>query len=456
MKTAILITAMGDETFELMVDLCSPEKPENKSYEDLVKLVVNHLQPTPSEIAERYKFRQRKQEPSESIACYVAVLKKLSKNCNFGTNLETELRDQVVFGLKNDIIRQRLFQETNLTYVKAYDLAINLEAAEINSGMICTNNSVCRIDTSRSSADVSKEFKRDRPPSFREDRAHRGGSNKCQHCGKRNHSSAVCFFKEAICRLCQKRGHISTVCKKKGNKLVLERQTKCNKLSIDKNSDDSDLYELNFYNITQVDEKPIKVVLLINKKTIAMECDTGSPISAISNKFYTENFKNVPLLSSNLNLKSYIGNKLITVGYIKVEASYDGVTGELKLFVIKNGGPPIIGRKWIKNFNISIDNLLKSHRINHMNVIEDIPKILQHKFPEVFREGLGKFNKGKAQLHLKENTTPIFCKTRSLALSLREKVESELNKLVSSGILTPIEYSNWATPIVPVLKKLGK
>ncbi|XP_074032150.1 uncharacterized protein [Leptinotarsa decemlineata] len=132
MKTAILITAVGDETFELMV--------ENKSYEDLVKLVVNHLQPTPSEIAERYKFRQRKQEPSESIACYVAVPKKLSKNCNFGTNLETELRDQVVFGLKNDIIRQRLFQETNLTYVKAYDLAINLEAAEINSGMICTNN----------------------------------------------------------------------------------------------------------------------------------------------------------------------------------------------------------------------------------------------------------------------------------------------------------------------------
>lgn len=113
MKTAILITAVGDETFELMVDLCSPGKPEDKEFDALVKLVGDHLQPTPSEIAERYIFRQRRQESGESIHAYVAALKKLSKNCNFGNNLEMQLRDQLVFGLRSDVIRQRLFQKKN-------------------------------------------------------------------------------------------------------------------------------------------------------------------------------------------------------------------------------------------------------------------------------------------------------------------------------------------------------
>jgi len=36
-----------------------------------------------------------------------------------------------------------------------------------------------------------------------------------------------------------------------------------------------------------------------------------------------------------------------------------------------------------------------------------------------------------------------------------EKVEKELENMVEAGILEKVESSNWATPIVPVLKKNG-
>ncbi|XP_038217016.1 uncharacterized protein LOC119835956 [Zerene cesonia] len=43
----------------------------------------------PSELAERYKFHQRKQKDNETISEYVAVLKKMSKTCEYGTRSDT-------------------------------------------------------------------------------------------------------------------------------------------------------------------------------------------------------------------------------------------------------------------------------------------------------------------------------------------------------------------------------
>jgi len=36
-----------------------------------------------------------------------------------------------------------------------------------------------------------------------------------------------------------------------------------------------------------------------------------------------------------------------------------------------------------------------------------------------------------------------------------DKVEKELERMVKAGILEKVEFSRWATPIVPVLKKDG-
>jgi hypothetical protein len=53
---------------------------------------------------------------------------------------------------------------------------------------------------------------------------------------------------------------------------------------------------------------------------------------------------------------------------------------------------------------------------------------------------------------LKEESTPRFCKARSLPFALKEKVEDELNRMETFGIIRKVRFSDWATPIVPVLK----
>lgn len=49
---------------------------------------------------------------------------------------------------------------------------------------------------------------------------------------------------------------------------------------------------------------------------------------------------------------------------------------------------------------------------------------------------------------------PVFHRAYDMAYSLKEKVEVELKKMVSEGILTKVSYSSWASPIVVVPKKI--
>ena len=53
---------------------------------------------------------------------------------------------------------------------------------------------------------------------------------------------------------------------------------------------------------------------------------------------------------------------------------------------------------------------------------------------------------------LVDDTNPKFHKPRIVPFMFQEKVEAELNRLRSLGIISPIRFSRWAAPIVPVVK----
>ena len=72
-----------------------------------------------------------------------------------------------------------------------------------------------------------------------------------------------------------------------------------------------------------------------------------------------------------------------------------------------------------------------------------------------FDDKLGTFSSAKARIILKEGSQPRFCKARQVPYSIRPKVEAELRRHQSEGILSKVEWSDWATPIVPVPKQDG-
>ncbi|KYQ47001.1 hypothetical protein ALC60_13986 [Trachymyrmex zeteki] len=95
-QISLFITLMGSERYELLCNLCTPEKPANLTIERLAEIMRNHLQPQPSIISQRYKFKECKQLTDEDIKTFLARLKKLSIYCHFGEQLENHIRDQFV------------------------------------------------------------------------------------------------------------------------------------------------------------------------------------------------------------------------------------------------------------------------------------------------------------------------------------------------------------------------
>ena len=85
---------------------------------------------------------------------------------------------------------------------------------------------------------------------------------------------------------------------------------------------------------------------------------------------------------------------------------------------------------------VSFDNLVKKH-------------------PKLFCCGLGKIIGVTAKIHVPDHVQPKFFKPRPLPYALKDKVEKELLRLQESGVIKPIQFSDWAAPIVPVVKSDG-
>jgi len=73
------------------------------------------MNPKTNVVTERFKFKEWRQG-NETIIKFVAVLKKMSEICRFGTHLEDALRDQLVWGIKDQNIQKRLLSEESLNF----------------------------------------------------------------------------------------------------------------------------------------------------------------------------------------------------------------------------------------------------------------------------------------------------------------------------------------------------
>ena len=71
-------------------------------------------------------------------------------------------------------------------------------------------------------------------------------------------------------------------------------------------------------------------------------------------------------------------------------------------------------------------------------------------------QGLGTLQGYEAKIHVDPGAQPKYCKARSVPYAMRGKVEEELERLVSEGIIEPVQFADWAAPIVPVVKSDGK
>lgn len=197
---------------------------------------------------------------------------------------------------------------------------------------------------------------------------------------------------------------------------------------------------------------PIQEVFKWNGVEIKMDIDTGSPVCVVPKNVYEAHRQQWPQLQpSKIKLSSYLG-KLPILGVLPLQVSYKAATVPCSLVVLGCHGPNLCGRDLLQKLNA------EGHSLCHVAALT-LPKstdtTIKEEFADLFTEGLGLVKGPPARLLLRDGTSPKFCKARKVPFALREKVSNELDRLVAEGILSPVSHSEWATPIVPVLKKNG-
>ena len=107
-----------------------------------------------------------------------------------------------------------------------------------------------------------------------------------------------------------------------------------------------------------------------------------------------------------------------------------------------------MGRNWLAKIKLDWKNI---HRLQEAS-LEDM--LDRHK--QVFLTDLGNMKGYTAKIFVEKEATPKYCKARPVPYAMRERVEEELDSLVKEGTLEPVQHSDWAAPIVPVVKSDGK
>lgn len=188
----------------------------------------------------------------------------------------------------------------------------------------------------------------------------------------------------------------------------------------------------------------------VNDKQLKMEIDTGSYATIMSKKDKDKYFPEIKIKTSNIPLKAYGKVPLEQEGIIdELTVIIGRKKTKLSMIVMKGNGPILIGRQWLKIFELwpfdikdneknKINNKVDyCNKINPLNIVKDFT----NKFPKLFGKGPGLYNKGMLKLTVKKDARPVALKARHLPFALANKVEDEINRLESLGHLEKIDVS---------------
>ncbi|XP_053968711.1 uncharacterized protein K02A2.6-like [Anastrepha ludens] len=82
-------------------------------------------------------------------------------------------------------------------------------------------------------------------------------------------------------------------------------------------------------------------------------------------------------------------------------------------------------------------------------------KAILKKCDHLFSTDLVRYTGPKVSLQIDSASPPVRRLSRRIPFAIKGLVEEEIDRLCCQGILEPVEYSDWATPIVPVVKRDG-
>ena len=138
------------------------------------------------------------------------------------------------------------------------------------------------------------------------------------------------------------------------------------------------------------------------------------------------------------------------MGVCQVAITYKGSTPKvMEVTVVKGKGPSLLGRDWLKHIRLDWSEIFTVTQGSVHNA--ELEEVLG-KFAEVFGETRGTIKGVKASIVVDPAAQPRFFKPQPVPYALYEKVGQELDIMGAEGTIEKVQFSDWAAPIVTVVK----
>lgn len=462
-KIQLLLQKFSTTDYQRFADSILPQVPSDLTLEEAVKLLKTMFGFTETKFSMRFKCFSVRREESESYREYGARINKLGEKFDVANFTADDCKTLLfVSGLKNpsdSLILEKLLNKLNgqqrkfeaadevaratIPKLKVSDLineALNIITLKSDKGEVCEVTSPTEVNAIQNGS--QRPIKK-KPPSI-SNRPTKKLSRPCKFCGG-DHWDRDCDYKQKQCSTCFATGHKTGFCKNVFESQAAEIEKLRRKI------DSSSVHQ-----ITGKEKNMQRkfVTPTVNGFKLRLQLDSASDITVISSANWHKLGK-PSLKRTEISPSSASGDPVHLWGSFSCCMSLNDKKAAGTCYV--SARLNLLGNDLMTSLGLwNVPLATVCNMITESPQPNSLTGEVKEKFPMLFSGGLGRCNKTKASLTLKSDARPVFRKARSAPFAAMPAIEAELERQLHEGVYSPVEYSDFAAPIVVVKKKNGK
>ncbi|CAR98767.1 Protein CBG27228 [Caenorhabditis briggsae] len=441
-KVRFVLSKLDSKEYYHFSNRVLPATPNSLKFTDLISKLSDTFKSTSSIFRKRQEFLRMEYDGSSIEEYTVLVLRRFTSS-EFKKMTDDQtccmvwingLRDSSYIDIRTKALQIMESKPTTTLLELEKEIKRLLDIRE-DSKSVCRVQQPAEVNAINRKSSTDKSQKSQKPP-----------PSPCFKCSG-NHWARECQ-KKVTCLNCQKSGHIAKFCrtKVKGNECP-KGKIKSVIIGSATNSQVNRIYR----------------TVIINGKKLKMQMDTGADITMISIKDW-KLLGRPELQSPTIQVKSANHQPIAVKGFFKCHFKLNGTSASGMAHVAETG--TLLGTDWISK-DPHFWRMLNANQVSKVssdvgsacdyldNMREGLKAELNKQFSDVFKPELGRCTKTKASLVLKPNAQPVFRKARPVPFAAVSTVSEEIERLQKAGVISPVDHSDWAAPIVLVKKKNG-
>ncbi|XP_037806223.1 uncharacterized protein K02A2.6-like [Lucilia sericata] len=449
-KVRLLLRKVSNGVFNKYKDYLLPKQPSDVTFQQTVDILKKLFGRKESLFSTRVKCITNVKKEDEDIISYAAKVNRHCENFLINTCTADNFKCLIlVNGLsshKDQEYKARLLtlleSETEQNQLNLDNLVAEVERINSLKRDVSTkenpNVNIVHSSKQRTPQNANKDLKPRRS---------------CWQCGNM-HFVRDCGYTTHKCSQCGKVGHKEGFCScfpdKKPN-ISKNNQQHQNKSNFKKTRKTIK----SVYATTAACKNRRYISLQINNVNLSLQHDTGSDVTIISKKNWVKIGKPTLKISQH-KPRDASTNEINIIGQFQCTVVINNQNQTCNILVSSLPDLNLFGSDLMEQFklwNQPIDSYTSCKQLQVNNTLTESE--LRKTYPEVFRNEIGHCTHFKVHPQIKPQVVPVFRPKRQVAYAAKDQLDSEIQKLEREGIISPINFSEWAAPIVVVKKASG-